>query len=477
MRSIALAALLTCLAPGLAAAGGLSAGTNGTEVMSRGGAWVAKADSPLALEHNVAGLARQRGTKLLWDGNLTLHDLSFQRAGVYPGDPNDPNTPFAGQPFPLIQNQGGPFYAPFVSLTTDFEKLDRWTFAIGLFGPPSVGNRNYGGQTLPGGLPNPGRYDFVQASLLVVYPSVAAAVRVTRWLDLGLGLHVAVGTLKPVTVSYSDLGPGLCPSAEYPQCDARTALDVSGATATFSFGALIKPLKWLAFGVNLFGPTNLKMSGTLTPTAPPGGGLQLDPTYAELTSRLPWQLRIGARLILAKNERETADLEVDGVYEAWRDAQGTGVEVFIPELGPFGERRIVQVHNYRDTFAVRVGGSYNLHLKRATLHFRAGFFFDSAATTYPYTRIDFDTIAKYAGTAGFGFTTHGFTFNLGYAYIGSPERVVTNGEIRPSASIGDQASLPVVNNGTYNAYRHVLSFGVILHWEELLKKKRVVRWQ
>jgi len=53
----------------------------GTEPVGRGGTFTAKADTWLAVEYNVAGLARQRGTRTLLDLNILVSDDSFQRAG------------------------------------------------------------------------------------------------------------------------------------------------------------------------------------------------------------------------------------------------------------------------------------------------------------------------------------------------------------------------------------------------------------
>src|SRR4051812_23763090 len=92
-------------------AGGLELPDNGTEALGRGGAFTARADDATALQYNVAGLARQRGTRLLFDGNLALSSLDFQRDGAYPDSPSAA-TPWGGQPFPLVHNSGGPFFAP-----------------------------------------------------------------------------------------------------------------------------------------------------------------------------------------------------------------------------------------------------------------------------------------------------------------------------------------------------------------------------
>ena len=58
--------------PRTASAGGFDIPDQGTESLGRGGAFVAKSDSPLALYNNVASLAKMRGTRLLVDVNLVF---------------------------------------------------------------------------------------------------------------------------------------------------------------------------------------------------------------------------------------------------------------------------------------------------------------------------------------------------------------------------------------------------------------------
>src|ERR1043165_7043699 len=66
---------------------------HGAEAMGRGATFTAKADDATALYYNVAGLARQRGTKLQISANLQHSSVSFKRAGAYPDDPSNPSTP------------------------------------------------------------------------------------------------------------------------------------------------------------------------------------------------------------------------------------------------------------------------------------------------------------------------------------------------------------------------------------------------
>ena len=132
MKRIARAgvALTIALTSPSARAGGFEIPDNGTEALGRGGAFVAKADDPTAIQYNPAGLAQQRGTRVLLDGHLMLSSYSFQRSGMFPDNPKNPQTPWGGSPYPKVQNTGGPFFAPFLAATSDFG-LDWMTAAVG----------------------------------------------------------------------------------------------------------------------------------------------------------------------------------------------------------------------------------------------------------------------------------------------------------------------------------------------------------
>src|SRR3954449_11844453 len=83
--------------PAVAAAGGFDElPDQGAQALGRGATFTAKADDATALYYNVAGLARQRGTKLQISSNIEFNTVYFQRAGRYPDDPKDPATPWGG---------------------------------------------------------------------------------------------------------------------------------------------------------------------------------------------------------------------------------------------------------------------------------------------------------------------------------------------------------------------------------------------
>jgi long-subunit fatty acid transport protein len=325
------------------------------------------------------------------------------------------------------------------------------------------------------GWPVPSRYDLVQENLLIVYPTLAAAVRATRWLDVGVALHLVAAHLELTSLAYTDLGIGLCFNVEYQPCDSTTHLDLDGFTATAALGLMFHPLPGFDIGLNVRGPIDLQTEGTVTATPPAAQPLELSPATARFTTHLPWVVRLGLRYAFLHEAFEVADVELDATYEAWSAAEGKGDQLDIPEIPPLlRDVRPIVAHHYQDTVSVRLGGAYNLALPRGVLAFRLGAFYDSAATKKQDTRIDFDTMDKWAGTVGLGYRIRGVSVNVAYAYVWSPDRDVTNGTLGPinpfqmgSSISASGQPLPSVNNGHYHAATQILSLGLSVVWDEL----------
>jgi hypothetical protein len=490
MNRIAILVALLGL-PSVAFAGGFEFPDNGTEALGRGATFTAKADSPLALQYNIAGLAKQRGTRLLFDSNLVFQTFDFTRAGNYPTENGMNGMPlsYSGMPFPKNTNHAGPFYAPFLGLTTDFNYFDRWTFGFGVYGPSAFGNKHWGAtvSSPAGDIPAPQRYDVVQADLLTFFPTFAAAVRATRWLDIGLALHLVVGIFDLENVSITDLGTTLCPNLESANCDSSTHLKTTGFSATGSVAFMFHPHRTIDIGLNARMPIVLDTSGTVDATPPSAAQIPIPQDKAEFHTRLPPVVRLGVRYkFLGRDDFEHGDIEVDGTWEGWSWAEGgdrIGDRIQIDQLGPFSDIHPILTHNYMDTYSIRVGGAYNIRLPAGVFTLRLGGYFDSSATKYKDTRVDFDTMAKYGGTAGLGYTVRGVTLNVAYAYIYEPDRNVTNGDIQSINGVANGSTMttsgptPVVNNGLYHANNMILSFGLQIAWDQLLKNRKTHDWQ
>jgi long-subunit fatty acid transport protein len=468
---------------GAAHAGGFEAPGLGVEAMGRGAAFTAKSDDGTALEYNVAGFARQRGTRVLVEGKLVLNKYEFQRAGSYPTESapmGGPMQPWSGMAYPGVSSNGISG-APTIAISSDFGYFDRWTFAIGLTAPSaSDANRTFP-TTVNGNWPAPQRYDLYHADILVVYPMLAAAVRVTKWLDIGLALQMVYGQFDLAAAAYADLGQISCPGVEYSSCDSLFGIKSKGFTATGVLGMMFHPLERLHIGINLRGPIYLGTSGTVNATAPPVFPVSLPPGDATLGFRLPWVVRLGLRYAFMDGWRERGDIEVDGTYEAWKEAEGNGDPLKVPMLGPFTVNAIL-FHHYKDTGSVRVGGAYNLWFKNdGVFTIRAGVFYDSSATDPAYTKLDFDTLDKIGGTLGLGYKFGGYRarglgINLAYVYMGSPTRVVTDGKQQiingTDGTTNSSTGMPnpAFNNGTFKATTQLIMLGLTFNIDSMRHK-------
>lgn len=456
--------LAALLVVGRARAGGFEIPDTGTEALGRGGAFTAKADDATALVHNVAGLAAQRGTRVLVDAHSILSSYAFQRAGVYPDDPRDPATPWGGKPFPRVSSQTGFFVAPMVAVTSDLG-LDRVTFALGAYGPSGVPNRTY--PLGVEGKPSPARYDLVQSRSILVLPTAAAAIRVTDALDVGIAAHLVAVSADELSVSSSETSTTLCPNHEYRPCDSAGRLRATGYSAAASLGALLRPSPWLALGVNVRTAATVAATGTIDGQAPAATPVTVTPGDARVTTHLPWVVRAGARVIVRDGGFEAGDVEIDGTYEAWHAAEGDGPHLSIPKVNLYRDIEATLLHHYKDTFSVRAGGAINARAPGGVVTLRAGGYFDSSATDPAATRVDFDTLAKLAATLGLGYRARGFSVSAAYAEVFAADRVVTGGEYRPingasngrSVGASDQP-LPAVNDGTYASHNRIISLGI-----------------
>jgi long-chain fatty acid transport protein len=470
--------------PAVAAAGGFDElPDQGAQAMGRGATFTAKADDATAIYYNVAGLARQRGTKLLLSANIDFNSLNFQRAGNYVDDPQDPLTPWGGRPYPLVTDANASFTLPMLAASSDFGVFDRLTFGIGVLGPSATG------RTFPLGIkgqPSPARYDHVQSNSAILFPTLGAGYRITEHLDIGLGAMLAVAKLNEMSIAYADSGGGACKNTEYRPCDVEGRLTADGIGAGASLGVLYRPIESFQFGgqvrsamkVNANGSTTAKLGGG-GPNAKPG-----DPVAATTTIEMPWIVRVGGRFIqMDKTEvvkRELWDAELDATFEAWGATASPTVTTADQGLGT-GPTTITSVQNWKNTFSIRGGGAYNLALDPEAAHqivFRAGAYYDAPTTDEQFTRIATNTLAKLAGTVGVGYKRGSISLNVAYGAVMSFSRTVTNGEIRPenptkTGSVdGEGNLLPAVNNGTYSAFSHVVSLGVEVNFEAFFRDRK-----
>ena len=445
LSSLALWGLIVLPADSAVAAG-FEVGENTAEATARGGTGVVNTRSASAVYLNPALLTRS-GSQLLVSSNFLTLDVEFERDDFYAR----PSREQPDQTFDPATNQNGVFPAPSLmgSLEVGPEEL---TMGAGLFGPPAYGNPCYGviddGQCRP----NPQgatRGMAVEADMVVVYAGVGAGYQFDlgedRQLDVGLTAALAYQDTDFSVVVESD--PQVSPPwREDPDNEAFVqGQDMRGFAPTgilgvaYSTGALRlaasyrPPMRW-----NLTGRADVDFPESLRDQE---AQLSDDTIHMQTwhagSLRLGWGLEGGEHP--ADPHRPRWDLEVNTVWENWSvvdhfrfefdgvietralppDADGQYPYV---ELQPIYQRK-----GYQDTISLRTGFSFGVNSWLTT---HTGGFLETPAQPVAYTSADFISWERYA--ASLGATFHlpaGLEVALGYTFIHSPDRQVTNGEV------------------------------------------------
>lgn len=471
-----------CAAPLRAA--GVDSPDQGVQALSRGGAFAAKADDPSAIYYNPAGLAQQRGTRLLFHSSFLDETASFKRA------------PSGNDEFSEVSNDNAPFWLPFVAVTSDFG-LPRATFALGIFGPNANRFRDwpacvgveeqdkaaYCGDEEENYAPQ--RYMGIRQDLFVAFPTVGGAYRLAPWLDLGATFSAtyafvrvqkaanAVGDDSHVTDTSAFLGGKEGGKMEDP------------FTPVFQVGALARPplslpqghsfelgLSWhTPLVLRLEGDVDIELSeglssATVTPEQP----------HATLVMPIPWKLRGGIRYVSRNNGFEVWDVELDGTYEPYSSIDTVDLEFDPPVQIKFGTTVTLDVveepHRWENTGSVRLGGGYNFaSVGPGSLHLRAGGNFEGAAAPENYTQLDFLPYRRVGLAGGFGYTWKGLTLQAGYQHSWVETRTISDSEVRTRnklAQPGQETKGVVVGNGTFRSSLDIFAVGLDVEFDRLL---------
>lgn len=458
MRATGLLVLSLALVgvPGIARAGGMEVGDTGAEALARGGAFVAKADNPTAINYNPAGFVKLRGHHIATSANAVHWAYDFTRTGSV-----------GGNPYPTASGTEPWFAAPLhLMATTDLGYFDRITLAAGFYAPAALG-RGYAAETDDGSgnkTPAPQRYDFVEMGGLMLFPSVALAFRPTRWLDIGLSFQWAV---SKVTATNYAMVSDACDTTEDPSCDIVMEIEAQDLFApSGSAGVLVRPGRNLELGALLRLPSKSELEGNAKVTV--GSGLKRLESYVKypmmdpeeppitITNAYPLMFRLGARYIFLSGDEERADIEANFVFENWAAVSKRSVTIHGLSLGkPIGEREMDS--RLKNTFGFRLGGSYRFRLARnAELILRAGSFFETESTEVSDTSLQVLGPRRIGVTGGVGLRWGFLALDAAYAHLFVPTRVVNQSTVTAQDFKAD-GNGPVVGNGTYSASVDMLS--------------------
>ena len=214
-RAPGAALVLLALSRAASASNPLEYPDNGSAAFSRGGAWLAVANEPIATHYNPAGLATQASGFSI-EQQLAFPHTCFDRRG--PGDtfvgPSDVGTPI--YQYRKVCNARGGFPNAIPSLSIVWRATSRLGFGIAVVPPATYGSAQ--GQLPPlatgfdtqmgtaKALPAPYRYMQLEQQSTILFPTVGVGWEPLRGLRLGAAFISGIGVIDLSTAGVSSLG-------------------------------------------------------------------------------------------------------------------------------------------------------------------------------------------------------------------------------------------------------------------------------
>ena len=458
-------------------AGGLFVPGSGAVSTARAGAAVASTDDGEAMSINPAGFAKADGLKLTISATLIKYYMSFTRRGSYDPITNE-DRPYEGQRYLTVENDPKPplgigSFQPLPVIVVSWDLGDRvpgLTTAVGLYTPSGYPFRDMSqgfdfdavkdpniDSTIA---PPPTRYDVWTQESALLLPSIAAAYRITP--DLDVGVRFTAGNLKSKTQVVVWGTPGNV--EEDVKKDALFTADVKdGFIPALGLGATYRIGPSIELGANWTSPVAIHAKGTAESVR--GSGVdqsrQIGPVPAAdavcetggtmakqkacISLQLPMTATVGGRYKIVDDKKdEVADIEVDVNWENWgkkcnfddahiatSDCTSPGqyrVQIDAGLYSNNGTNYVDKVNSknganqvnlgLKDTFGVRLGGSYKYKLGGdAKIVGRAGFALDTQAARDGWLRTSFDGAARQTLALGGAYETKTLAVNAGFGYI------------------------------------------------------------
>lgn len=471
MKPSALALSFGMCVSGTAIAGGLLLPGAGAVSTSRAGTGVASTEGGEAISLNPAGLAKSSGTTITIGAAIINYSMSFQRNGTYDSydDPMLDNAPYEGQRYPTIENDPNPPLGigsyqpvPVIAVTTDLgRRVPGLVLGAGLFAPNAYPFRNmnnvngnpyfvkqsngsFGFPTSFENPPPPTRYDIIEQEAAIILPSVAAAYRITPDLDVGARFSIGFSEVKSTVALWGEQGN----YNEYVQKDAMITLDArDNFVAAWSAGVAYRPAPAIEIGAQYTGPITMLAKGdayaangpqvvlpgtdvkiVVVPSATvrceAGGTAQKLKGCVKFA--LPMTATVGGRYkFLDASGVMQGDVELNVDWQHWSAQYAGGYSVIVdaaaaPETAPdtgFDLKENIVQHGLKDTFGVRLGGSWNFPAGANTVTARGGVGYETAAAKKGWERADFDGASRMLFTVGGSYKLPRVSIDLGFGYI------------------------------------------------------------
>ncbi len=456
------AAVLRVAAP--AEAGGFEYPVQGVHALGRGGAFTVKADDPSAIYWNPSRLALLRGTRAIYNHNITRLNMRFERQPLL--------CDCELFEFPAVNEQQG-FFPMGISaaVSTDFG-LEDWGFGLGLVGPTAIGSLRY-----PSGTTAPTRYSFIEAEMMVIFATISAAWKYEEL--FGFGASLQFGFMPRLDYSMVVVGPGERSTAVATLSDLRAdarASDPFRMTAIFS--GWVRPLPYMELALSSRAvPINFNASGDIRMSAEPDSvfyGSDPFKVPASVKFTYPVNVQAGVRYFHERaSGEELFDIELNFVWEQWSQLDAFTLDFGVDEIDVFGSRialqRIDIVRNFKDTYSVRLGGQWNVLPRLLTL--RLGGLWESAGLPHGYSSVDFPSFERFAISGGISVAWRGVELSLAYSRVFQLPRAVGTSEARLTQQRmtfeGEMVDGCPVNAGVYHSSYDVFAFGLGVHFNSL----------
>lgn len=488
-RSLTIFALFTLLGiPGLAHAGGFEYVAPGTRALGRGGAFMARADDPMALGYNPAALAFLPGYQLMLGSHLAFQDACVERTGTYDasgvstnwsadsifGAPNasDPDN-WVNQQMPRVCRGGYPGPSPQLAFTARL--LPELGIGVGLLTPSAVGNGTWGNEdgTIEANgmvLPTPTRYALVQQDLLLIHPTIGIGISPVEWLSLGVSFQWGMAIVN--YTNFTNAGTG----AEDPAEDVRTELNAQDFfVPAVIVSAHFVPIDELDIVLMARMSDNINAGASLTLTTGWFGTEQFGSYRPETTvlegttlhAGQPWQFGLAVRYAERRQPRhrdpdqagrvtgriedpmqnEVWDIELDVVYQhngtvgdfvvtppdaaavALCEGEGGCLHAPLPGVLPIP-------HGWKDQLSVRLGADWTVLPGQLAL--RLGAHWESSGFNAQYQSQDFIPGMRLGLHAGATLRFDRLDVSLAYAHIFQFTESVTDGNYRMISALGNE---------------------------------------
>ncbi|MEZ4410530.1 MAG: outer membrane protein transport protein [Polyangiales bacterium] len=455
MKRAHLFALALSLLPATARAGGFYLTDRGVRPLGRGGAFVAGADDQHAIWYNPAGLV-DAGAGLLLDASLVNFSNTYTRRA----------RPDAGMPdvsFRSVEGNGAPLPIPTLVLTHNFG-LRNAMFAVGALAPYAAIT------SYPEVRDGPQRYSLISldGSLLTVV-GLWAAWRPHPMVSIGGGVQALLGSFN-TRLSFPACPATFTCAPEDPDWDATAQMNVGPIFApTASLGVQFAPSRYLRFGASGQLPLWVNAPADLAvrlPSASFYDGARVQGSAADVSFRLAPIVRVGIEV----RPLPTTRIEVAGVWEGWslhdsismtpRDIQINNVRgIGTYEVGPIALDR-----SFQDTFSVRLGAEHTATVSRdVAIQARAGFQYETSATTPAYTNALTLDAQKFVGSLGASLAWRRWRFDAVFAYMFASSVDVSTSEaaLYPAQPFRASTQAPryPINAGTYELSVNVVGLG------------------